>query len=455
MKRKKYPDIHKKLKKMKFFSNEVVLKNESSLISQKSFLEIILEQIKNHQYQFLLDRKNHKQIKEYLNKMKANLLSINNEKMNKQKYLENKIKSKKTQLQFELFCKDNKEDNKKNYIHYKSIDNSKYLQENDIYKLNNFKINYINEKQQLENLCFIAENEINNIDFETQKKINLIINLKTLRYNPEEDLEIMTDQKKLKAKAERIMKKELKDYQQYLLKIINKKIKNELKQKQIKEEIELIKKQIKEKEQYIDTDNVILEESSDFERSIIIKDEHLDINKDKIEKDNENEINKIIDSCKLFLRNRHSVDYLNNINNKLIIKKKNSHVGLNSINDKINKKIIRSLSNRIKKLKLDDLKDNGCKLSINFNFNANNLNIINGQKNESIGKDNYKENLNLTYSNNIFNNKDGFEGNKEFIKSNDNFKCEYNSDKDDEKNRIKRLSMNIKNNSMKKGIKYN
>ena len=414
-------------------------KTESFLISHKSFLEIILEQIKYYQYIFLSEKKNIKKIKKYLNAMKKSLSSILKEQSNSQKFIEKEIKSKKTKLQNELYDKIINKDIRKN--HFNSIDGINYIQNNSDIKKNN-KINYINEKRQLEILCFKAENEISKIEFEIQKKINLIIDLRTSRFNQEENLEILTDQKKYKSKAYRIMKKNLKNCQQDLLQIINKKIKNDIKANKIKEEIESLKKQIKNKEEYIDSDNIIYEDSSDYTISILINDNLINENRiDEKEKEKEKikNLNKIINNKEI--KNRYSLDIINNIDDIYNIKNKikYSKMNFNDINEKLNTKVIRSLSNKIKKINFKNL-ENNCKLNINFNFNVNNLNIINGKSNEEKVTFTNKS-FNENYSDNI---KDD---NDIFLKKDKNINnCDYNSDKDEKKVRTKKILMNINNN---------
>ena len=413
-------------------------KTESFLISHKSFLEIILEQIKCYQYIFLSEKKNIKKIKKYLNAMKRSLSSILKEKLNSQKFIEKEIKSKKSKLQNELYDKIINKDIRKN--HFNSIDAINYIQKNRDIKTNN-KINYINEKRQLEILCFKAENEISKIEFEIQKKINLIIDLRKSRFNQEENLEILTDQKKYKSKAYRIMKKNLKNCQQDLLQIINKKIKNDIKANKIKEEIESLKKQIKNKEEYIDSDNIIYEDSSDCTRSILINDNLINENRiDEKEKEKEKikNLNKIINNKEI--KNRYSLDIINNIDDIYNIKNKikYSKMNFNDINEKLNTKVIRSLSNKIKKINFKNL-ENNCKLNINFNFNVNNLNIINGKSNEE----------KVTYTNKSFNEKnyDNIKDDNDIFGKKDKniMNYDYNSDKDEKKVRTKKILMNIKN----------
>ena len=375
-------------------------KSESFLISHKSFLEVILEQIKSHQYNFLSEKKNLKKIKYYLNIMKQNLTSILKEQLNYEKFLEKKNNTQKSKIQNELY---NQKINKDIIINpFNSVCGVDYIiQKENAVKSKNNKINYINEKQQLEILIFKAENEISKIEFEIQKKIKLIIYLRTERLIEEENLEIDATQKKLKSKALNIMKKKLKNSQKDLLKIINKKIKNDIKVNKIREEIELVKKQIKNQENYVDSENIIFEDSIDCKRSIDMdSSQENDIiigKKQKIKN-----INKIINTNpnRVKSNNRCSVDVVNHIYgiNRIKNKIKDHNMNFDDINEKINTKVIRSLSNKIKKINLKNI-ENNCNLNINLNFNVNNINIINRQSdedkinytNKSFNEDNYNK----------------------------------------------------------------
>lgn len=384
----------------KSLTNKVFNQALELLISHKSFLEIMLQQIKNYLNHFITKKQNLKNIKQYLISIKSNLSTILKDKINILIFFENEISPKKLKMQQQLYGKILKKNIEKHLDNFKNINNMNYIQNNQIIKSNNKIINFINEKRQLENLSFYMENEIKKIEFEIEKKIDVIIKLKTLRLNQEEDLEIVAEQNSLKLIAERIIKKNLTIRQKKLLKTIKEKIKKDEKLKFIQEEIENIKQQIKNFEN-IDTDNIIFEESSAFEKSIIgenniIMHNNLD-NKDK------NKYN-IYNFCYNRERkeNRHSLGLDYNINDNFNINnnKDNSKIYLNNINKQIKSKIIRSLSSKINKF---NLKNNNCKFNINFNFNVNNLNIINGPLRKDKNEDDYKESLNLTDVNNEIN----------------------------------------------------
>jgi hypothetical protein len=184
------------------------------------------------------------------------------------------------------------------------------------------------------------------------------------------------------------LKKQLKSCRNNLLKNINQKINNDKKVNRIKEEIEYYKKKIKMKDKYT-SENIIDEDSSDNSQSIIINDNDND-NKPK----NENIIKEQVIEKKNFFSNKKKFKYNRNNVDKIDFNTNNNN-NMNEFKETINKKIIRSFSNKIiKRINFQNIKDN-CNLYINFNFNVNNLNIINGVNNI---KDNYKKIVNLTYN---------------------------------------------------------
>ena len=284
---------------------------------------------------------------------------------------------------------------------YNCIDNINYYKKNNVEKLINDNINYINEKKQLEDLCFIAENDIKKIESKILKNIALIIELRTSSILEEKDLEINNETPKNMIKAGNILKINLKKYQKDLLKLVEKRVQNNMKIKNMTEEIEYYKEIIKRKEEYILSDNIILEESSDYSRSIIV-DNNINRYNSMININNSKEIKQIkIYDINLNIKNsiykkkehqRHSVNLFCKDKRKMNI----NNIGVNKTEQNFNKKIIRSLSNEIKKIDFKNFKDN-YKLNVNFNFNINNINIINERSKEEKNKN--KENLNLTYEN--------------------------------------------------------
>ena len=395
----------KNKKEFKLYSNDSFKQKNPFLITQKSFLEIILKQIKTNQSNFLFDNDNNiKKTKKYLFEFRSFLSSILEEKLKYKKYLEKENLSKKEYIHKLKFSKINVYNIIDKNNNYNCIDNINYNKKNNVEKLINDNINYIKEKKQLEDLCFKAENEIKKIESKILKNIALIIELRTSSILEEKELEISDETPKNILKAGNILKINLKKYKKNLLKLIEKRAQNNIKIKNITEEIEYYKEIIKRKEEYILSDNIILEESSDYSRSIIV-DNNINRYNSMININNSKEINQIkifdinlniknnIRKKKEYQRRSFNLFCKDNDNGKMNI----NNIGVNRAEQNFNKKIIRSLSNKIKKIDFKNFKDN-FKLNVNFNFNINNINIINEKSKED--KNNNKENLNLTYENN-------------------------------------------------------
>ena len=389
-------------KAFKLYSNDSSKQKNPFFITRKSFLEIILKQIKTYQNNLLSNNENNiKKTKKYLYEFKSFLSSILEEKIKYKKYLEKENLSKKEYIQKLKFSKINIYNIIEKNNNYNSIDSINYNKKNNVEKLTNHNINYIKEKKLLEDLCFKAENEIKKIESKILKNITLIIELRTSSILEEKDLEIINETPKNMLKAGNILKINLKKYQKDLLKLVEKRVQNNIKIKNITEEIEYYKEIIKRKEEYILSDNIILEESSDYSRSIIV-DNNINRYNSMINIHNSNEIKQIkIYDINLNIKNnipkkkeyqRHSVNLFCKDNRKMNI----NNISVNKAEQNFNKKIIRSLSNEIKKIDFKNFKDN-FKLNVNFNFNINNINIINEKSKED--KNNNKENLNLTFEN--------------------------------------------------------
>ena len=229
--------------------------SEKNLLSHKSFIRNILDQIKTYQSYCLIKSQNTKELKYIINEIKHKLLSINKEKILLKEFLENEIISNISKLQNEIFGKSKQEKN--------NISN-----END-------NLNYLNEKKQLNDLSFKIENEIESIEFELMEKVNVILNLKIERLHQEKNLEIFTKKKALRLKAIQIMKKKLKNHQQHLDQSCLEIFETKLKINKIKKQIELIKKNINNKKSQIKN---FISNSFDGENAIINKNENEIVN---------------------------------------------------------------------------------------------------------------------------------------------------------------------------------
>jgi len=201
--------------------------SEKNLLSHKSFIRNILDEIKTYQSYCLIKNQNAKELKSFLTEIKNKLLSINKEKIILKKILENEIISNKSKLQNEIF--------------------DYYKQEKYNISNRNDNLNYLNEKNQLENLSFKVKNEIERIDFEIMKEVDNILNLKIERLYQEKDLEILTEKEVLKLKAMNTMKQNLKYHQHHLEQSLLEIYENKIKISKIRKQIEYIKRNLNNK----------------------------------------------------------------------------------------------------------------------------------------------------------------------------------------------------------------
>jgi len=284
----------------------------SILLSHKSFLEIILNRIKICQNHLLTNNLSQKNIKTYLMDLKSDLSNLESDKKLGIKCIEKEIKNKKVKLQNQLYIQSNVINNKSNK--YFSIGNIKYFNKNN----KNEEIDYFNEIEQLKILSFKIENEINKIDFEFTKKINIILSLRIVRLYQEEPFEITAQGKKHKTKVTNLMKNNLASIKVNLVSVIKTVLKNKNKQKKLGEEIKNMK---------------------------------LEIYNDKKKKRNKK---NLFQSDMLIDQQNQSTgrkNYNNKHSSKCCSKYDNININFDEIRNKINAKVFRSLSNKSTKEK--------------------------------------------------------------------------------------------------------
>jgi len=318
---------------------------DHSLILHKSFLETFLNQIKSSQYHFLINNPKASDVKQYLQQMKNDLQNLENEKKLRLKNIEEEIRIKNQEIYYKLY---NKSKNKNNL--YNSFDDiNKAFQDN----ISDMKIDYINEIEQLKTLSFKIENEIAQVDFEFKKKISSLLGLKIARLYQEEDLELTTQNKKVKSIATHLMKEKLGQLKKILISKIKTNLKISEKENKLLDKINKIKinQELKKNKykQYLLTNNTIFEE---------------DENKSTEGKNNDDDS----DNEKIDTKNKHSSNCLkfNNIN-----------IDFKEITEKIKTKMLRSLSNESAKRKnMQFFTNNNLHVNINLNLNIRNLKII-------------------------------------------------------------------------------
>ena len=340
------------------YNNPII---DSSLVSRKSFLEVLLNQIKSSQNNLLSKKNNSKKyLKGCIIKLKKNLQKLQDNKKKAIKYLEKENKIIKEEAQDKLFAQNedsNKTINKTNL--YSSVDSIKYFKEGKECA----QINYLKEIESLKLLSFKVENQINEIEYEVNKKINTILGLKIARLYQEEDLEVKVQNKKLRSTAYRIMKANLKKYKDYLIMMLDKNIEINKEEKIIYEQIKHLKqeKQKRFKKIFYPSNDTIIEEQNNT-------------TKEKIDYDSDykNKNKNIINNCKIDNKYKHTSENT---------KKDTYNIDFEEINNMITNRVLRSFSNKNKRKNILFNKDN-CNLKIQLNFNFNNINIINSKNSD-------------------------------------------------------------------------
>ena len=223
-------------------------KQEPILFNHKSSLEVLLKMLKNFQIDYLSLRVKKLGTKQMLLSLKDNLNSMLNGKIKKLKKLKNETEVKKKKAQKMLYP------------------SSKEA------KKNNVTSNWI-EKDQLQLLNFQIENEISKTDYFIEKKSQIIKNFKSEVFYFEENREIFyytnyENYKYISLFLGNIIKQVKKEF----LCKVQEKTKNEKEIIQLSEQINSLKITMEDMhlegpKKYIDTDEIIQEDSKEYTRS--------------------------------------------------------------------------------------------------------------------------------------------------------------------------------------------
>ena len=223
-------------------------KKEPILFNHKSSLEVLLKMLKNFQIDYLSLRVKKLGTKQMLLSLKDNLNSMLNGKIKKLKKLKNETEVKKKKAQKMLYP--SSKEAKKNIV----------------------TSNWI-EKDQLQLLNFQIENEISKTDYFIEKKSQIIKNFKSEVFYFEENREIFyytnyENYKYISLFLGNIIKQVKKEF----LCKVQEKTKNEKEIIQLSEQINSLKITMEDMhlegpKKYIDTDEIIQEDSKEYTRS--------------------------------------------------------------------------------------------------------------------------------------------------------------------------------------------
>ena len=333
------PPINKKIS-----SSEI---KESILINRKTSLETLLNILKKFQISYFSNNNKLYQ-KQMLLTLKDNLNLMLEEKNKSFKYMktQNEIKKKKMQ---KILYPSSKEMKQKQY---------------DLTSYNTKITSYLNEKNQLEILNFQIKNEIEKTDFLIGQNKETVSYIKSLPFYFEENKEIFCNNNYENYKNISLFFMEIiRKIRKKFINIVKEKMKKDIEIKTLSEQINYIKDNIDEYDEngykkYIDTDEIIQEESKEYTRS----------------------------------NNQSKRNSLSSMHNKNLLKRFSNVSSFGSLSlykkkDKLNN------NNLIYISKINDSKvNNYLNMNINVNINLNNKFLPQQSFNSSLDSDNIDEN---------------------------------------------------------------
>ena len=334
------PFYHLSLYTKKSSSNN----KEQILFNHKCSLETLLNIIKNSQLEYLSKeskKNNIKKTKQIIKSLKENLNLMLKEKNKKLNYIKNKNEISKKDLLFPI------------------SKNSKQIKYN-IKTENNKIYSSILEKNQLELLNFQIINEIEKINFLIEQKVYTYSTIKQIPFFYEINREIYCNNNyNTITKITRFLKEIIRGVRKDFIDIVKEKMNKELEINEILLKINNIKDNIEDYKlkgckKYINSEDIIQEDSSEYIRSIII---------------NESKRNSLSKT-----NNKNIIKLKNNINLKES-KKDNNKLKQRIIKDKIRKNNV-FYTNKINKSDINNNNiNNYLNMNINVNINLNNNNL--------------------------------------------------------------------------------
>ena len=252
------------------FSQNILLsqsysKNKSKkieiLTNQKTFLEILLDIMKKAQINYLsndLKKSNYNQTKTFLLNLKNDLSSMLSEQKLSFNYLQKEHSKKKTEVQNLIFptneCKRSEN----------CEGNQTIITENDE-KTDETEIN------QIKLMNFKIENEISNIDYFISKRNYLVNYIKNFAFFREDTKEIFCENFKDHKEITEFLHNILIKMRQHFVDMVFQKSKTDSEIRELQSQIEMYNDNYDnctEKNRYINSEDIIQEESMDFTQSI-------------------------------------------------------------------------------------------------------------------------------------------------------------------------------------------
>ena len=350
------------------FSDNLLLSKKSSktnskkveiLTNQKSFLEILLNLMKKTQLNYLSavpKKKNNIQIKKILTDLKDDLSSMFKEQKLAFNYLDKEHSKKKSEVQ-DLLFPSNECKRSENCEGVQTV-----ITENDE-KTDETEIN------QIKFMNFRIENEISNIDYFIIKKGYLLNYMKNFSFFREDTKEIFCENFKEQKEITEFLHDILIKMRQNFVDMVYQKTKTDAEIKELQSQIEMRKDDFEmgfENNRYINSEDIIQEESRDFTQSVSTSNNNT-----------------------YFLTNKKT------LNNNLTVEKNNNqklrrgtNLSTRDVKQRVDKLGLISQSRRSSWVDINDIKKYlNLNMNINLNINLNNQYLQNTFNSSKISDD--------------------------------------------------------------------
>ena len=339
-------------------------------VNHKSSLETLLNIIKNVQIDYLSKlskKKNHQNTKQLLLSLKDNLNLMLKEKNKKINYLKGELDFSKKKLQKIIFP---------------SSKESKSKKENGINK--NKIVSFISEKNQLQLLNFQIQNEIEKAQNEYKQKLQIYTYIKTLPFFFEVNRELFCNSNNYETynKISDLLNEIIRRVRKEFIKTVKEKMKQEFEINSATIQIIQIKNFLENDDydgyrKYIDSEDIIPEESKEFTKSIITCQSKRNSISSNFLKQLSNlnptsgkYVNKIIEKKikdKYHFTNNNNKDLFSDINSSKVANYLNMNMNINvNINLNNNKDIQESFNSS---LDSDNCEDKNKKYEVDLNDN--------------------------------------------------------------------------------------
>lgn len=347
---------------------ESIETKNQSLLNYKSSLEVLLKTIKNFESNYFSKQSTKtKTTKQMLILLKDNLNLMLKEKNKTLNYLKKDNDFNKKRLQNKQFPSPivSKKKNNKN-------------------KMNNNKISYVLETEQLQLLNFQMQNEINKTSFLYEQKMQINTYIKSIPFFFETSQEIFCNNNyENYTKISELLTDIIRRVRKEFIEVVKEKMEKEVELNAANVKINFIKNSIINNDlngcrKYIETEDIIQEESKEYTKTIMT-------NQSKKNSFSSNNNKTLIKKMSSISSGSSKNKYINKNKEKKLKDKLQRNI---IYTNKINKDIFNDINNS----KINNYLNMNMNINVNINLNNNNNNFIHESFNSSLDSGNFDEN---------------------------------------------------------------